>query len=600
MKASWTRKVDEEDSGRDARAPARGRPVRGSAGVPPALLTLVILAFGVFGMQQVNVTWDEAIGDFFWGERYLHFFLHWDTEFLQIHSEPFPEDRRPSLGSSPSRVRPLEHYAVANLLAALTSEIVTRGLGWMDVYDGFHALNLWLTLLFVPLFHRFVRRRSDAWVASAAVLFLYGMPRFVAQYLANIKDYPLTVFWCFAVMAFFVAWERGSERLLLFAGLLVGLALGTKANSLFYPLVPGAVVLVCGVPDAWPSARRFWIRSAQAAVVAVATFFLTWPYLWLSPKTRLLLHFEYVTGRASKTPPEHVASAFDMLLLTTPPFVLVAAALGLGCLVRPLRRRDPRAVLLLACVVAPLVRYLIPSVINFDGVRHFLELFPALAVLAAVGVVETSRRLLGLVGIGSERRTTERRTTAAAGVLAGSLALLASLPGLWQVARTHPFQVCYFNAIAGGYDGARARDVPQAADYWGASYRLGLRWLNENAERDAYLAVPVVEHAVELVEPLRLRDDLRLLDVTRSTRVELRDGAMEEVARRSREAPLYVMFVHREDWSNALMRDCTSRLEPVRRWTLDGAPVLSIYRYRPPGAGQIAQSSSLGGESSQR
>ena len=40
------------------------------------------------------------------------------------------------------------------------------------------------------------------------------------------------------------------------------------------------------------------------------------------------------------------------------------------------------------------------------------------------------------------------------------------------------------------------------------SYRVGLRWLNDNAPGDALLAVPVIEHAVRLVASERLRADV--------------------------------------------------------------------------------------------
>ena len=43
------------------------------------------------------------------------------------------------------------------------------------------------------------------------------------------------------------------------------------------------------------------------------------------------------------------------------------------------------------------------------------------------------------------------------------------------------------------------------------------------------------------------------------------------------------MFVERRDWMNELMVECLTRLEPEVVWSLDGAPVLSIYRYYPAG-----------------
>ena len=55
----------------------------------------------------------------------------------------------------------------------------------------------------------------------------------------------------------------------------------------------------------------------------------------------------------------------------------------------------------------------------------------------------------------------------------------------------------------------------------------------------------------------------------------------KELARRQ---PVYVMFILRRDWTNQLVLDCLERLEPVRTWEVDGAPVLWIYRYTPQDA----------------
>jgi hypothetical protein len=160
------------------------------------------------------------------------------------------------------------------------------------------------------------------------------------------------------------------------------------------------------------------------------------------------------------------------------------------------------------------------------------------------------------------------------------------VPGGWQVLKTHPFQIAYWNVLAGGYSGARAANLPQAGDYWGMSYRLGLRWLNDNAPEGALLAVPVIEHAVRLVASERLRPDIQLLPVTTPFSPRIAPERLTGTRELAQQRPVYVMFVERRDWLNQLMVDCLQTLEPEAVWELEGAPVLSIYRYRwpPPAA----------------
>jgi hypothetical protein len=120
--------------------------------------------------------------------------------------------------------------------------------------------------------------------------------------------------------------------------------------------------------------------------------------------------------------------------------------------------------------------------------------------------------------------------------------------------------------------------MAQAGDYWGASYRLGLDWLDEHAAPGAALAVPLVEHAVRLVAPERLRSDLELLSLPASSTPRARAQALAFLRAEARRRDVYVMFVPREDWMNGLMRHFLSRRRPIRTWDLDGVPVLLMYR----------------------
>jgi hypothetical protein len=207
----------------------------------------------------------------------------------------------------------------------------------------------------------------------------------------------------------------------------------------------------------------------------------------------------------------------------------------------------------------------LPGAVNFDGVRHFLELFPALAILAGWAVGRA---------LGRHRAALSRRRGLVPLVVAALVA-----PSAWAVARIHPHQIAYWNALGGGLEGARSRGEAQAGDYWGMSYRQGIDWLNQHAPPGSVIAVPVIEHAVALVAPLRLRPDLGLAHTTLPVRPELLAGRLERLRALGRERPLFVMFVVREDWSNELIRECRRRLRPEMSLEVEGVPILEIYRF---------------------
>ncbi len=339
----------------------------------PAILIAGLFAAGFPALDQYNVTWDEALGDLFFGERYLSFFTSFDPVFLDFRADPYPEDRRPDLRLSAFRNRPWEHYPVGATLAAASSAVTSHWLGLLDPYDGFHAVNLFLAAILVWVFFRFLAERFGLLAATAAMGLLLTSPRVFSHLMANIKDFPLMVFYTLAVVVFHRAWQSGSARGLLAAGALWGVALGTKANALFLPLVPLGLTALGGLPAAWRSRRvRLLLSLAGAGALGVAVMVAVWPYLWADPFGRLAENLRFVVLRKGTTRPESFAPVIQAILLTTPPAFLALFAAGLVPALRRAWRRQRDALLLLVWIAAVLARYLAPQAVTSDVVRHFL------------------------------------------------------------------------------------------------------------------------------------------------------------------------------------------------------------------------------------
>lgn len=554
---------------------------------PPlaAILLLWIVAFPQ--LDRYGVNWDEALGDLFYGERYVFYLGGFDPQYLDFSADPFPAGRLPDLRPVVD-YPPWASFPVSSMLAVGSSLVLRDVLGWLEPFGSYHAANLLLAALFVWFFYRFLEREFGLLAALCALGLLFGSPRIFAHLMANTKDFPVLVFFSLTLVAFLRAWERGSTAGLLGAGALLGVALGVKPNALFVPPVVFLVVVLGRLPAVWSGRRvRMTLALLGSGLLSIPVFVATWPWLWSSPIAGLKQFLYYIfVMRQDLTRPESVAPVAQAVLLTTPPLLLALAAVGLVPVVRRALRRDRAAILLLAWIAVVLGRYLPPQATNFDGVRHFIELFPPLAAVAAVGALWSIERAAGFL------------PRLATPVARAALVALACLPGAWAVAHSHPFQLAYWNVFAGGPRGAYARGLPQAGDYWALSYPLGLHWLDEHAEPGSFLGVPVAEHSVRMAAPLQLREDIELLALTSPYEVEIDPRRMAQLRELARQRTVYVMFVERRDWANALTRDCLERLEPERVWELDGAPVLSIYRYRsdgisgnsgvnlPPGAGK--------------
>ena len=520
----------------------------------PFILALVLIAIGFSQLNRYGVTWDEALGDYFFGQRYLSYFTSFDARYLDFAHDPYPPGFVPDLRASEFRSRPWEYWPVANTLAAATSRVLSNGLRVLDPFDGFHAFNLFAAAALLIVFFKVLDRCASTAVAVAATLLLFLMPRVVCDLMANIKDFPELVFFSLALLMFFAGYERGSTWLIVASGLIWGLALGTKANAVFLPLIVIAYVAIRRT-----ASRRIWVALALAAIAGVAVMFASWPYLWAAPIDRLLENFHYLSFRSAHANPKSILNPWVALALTTPPAVIVLFLASLPLVLVRAIRRDPLSLFLLLWfgVIAARIS---SGIVNFDGVRHFLEIFPPIATIAAIGVVEFVRRFKPAV--------------------AAALVAIPICATAYATISTHPFETAYWNAFCGGLAGAQARSIPSSCDYWAASYRIGLDWIHHNAPRGSVLIVPIAGHTVKLVAPIRLRPDIRFVSYPRGGGPAAAAMRIRQVSAAASRVPVYVMFVPRPDWSTELDADCMRRLKPERAWSLNRAPVLLIYRYR--------------------
>ena len=210
----------------------------------------------------------------------------------------------------------------------------------------------------------------------------------------------------------------------------------------------------------------------------------------------------------------------------------------------------------------PVARTLLPGAINFDGVRHFLEFMPCLAVLAGLGLDLVLREA-------ARRWAAAWRPVARAGagaLLAG--ALLA--PAAWACADTWPFGNCYWNGFAGGLSGAQRNGWRSSTDYWAASYWQGFDWLSQHAEPDAGVFVTVAWHVADAIAPLRLRPDLQLL-------------SSPDAPKYGYPKVLYVAYVTHKAFYGPATWELEQESVPVHQIDVQGAPILRIHRVDDPG-----------------
>lgn len=311
----------------------------------------------------------------------------------------------------------------------------------------------------------------------ASQLALLLMPQFVGHSQNNMKDQPVAFFFSLAMLGFLLAIRKGSLWRFALAGALGGMAYAVKINGIFVLPVAGLFALPFILRE--PRKIPLWcLRFAVATVAYVATVPLLWPLYRTNTLARFgetlrafrehwynELVFYMGAHWAARDVPWHFP--FVMLGLNTPLVQLTLGLLGLGILIGLLARKrlDEAAPLLLFSVwlFAPITVQLLSKVPRYDGVRHYLYLLPALALLSGTAAVK-------LWGWAAERRLGPLWLRAA--VFASPAVLLAG-----TIIGYHPYQVVFFNALAGGPAGAAKRFE---LDYAGTSLLEASRYMDKN------------------------------------------------------------------------------------------------------------------------
>jgi len=439
----------------------RERPDRPWHYATAVLLILAGIAFAlVFG--DYGITWDEGVQSAY-GELVLDYFASGgrDTRCNEYFNLFY--------------YGPLFESAVASVYRAVG--------GWK--YEIRHAAIGLAALLTLAAVWRFGRLFDLAPVPFFAVLALLMMPRFVGHAFNNSKDIPFACGFAWAMVGIGrLLTRRGwSWSDVLLCGVGIGLALSVRVGAfmLLALLAGGVVVSVLIRQDERRAWRERWIdRTVKlAAIVAVgwSIMVLPWPWAHANPFARPLaalaemscFTFAYTTYFAgelvrSDQLPRYYLPTY--LGIVTPLVVSILAALGCVVALRHgmARSRSPQTIpslLVLLWLVGP-VAYVVATRPNvYDGIRHFLFVLPAIALLCGAGAAW----ILGRLGRRPRR------------VAVGLLLLALAVP-LRDLVSLHPYQSSYFNVLVGGVRKAwRQYDT----DYWASSYREAMQWILREA-----------------------------------------------------------------------------------------------------------------------
>lgn len=510
-----------------------------------------------------------------------------------------------------------EHPVLMKTLFALSYKLFHQKLGWLGLSDAMRLPTMVFSSWLVAMTYGFGRQLFGRAAGLAGALFLLLQPRFFFHAHLTCFDAPIAAMSFAVVYAYWRALE--DKRWAVYTGLLWGLALATKLNAFFLPVLFVMHWLLTG----WRGARlgrgeggRFELTlpSMPWALISMAllgplVFYAHWPRIWYDTVGRVwwymkfhLTHEHYMVdyfGQWLQHPPFPRSYPWVMTLVTVPAVTLVASAVGLGfwltwrgflprlaqwgraliarTLPEPAEDVRGTGLLLAICFMFPIVLISQPTTPIFGGTKHWMPAMPYLSMFAGFGVVASLSLLArwwaqrgaapkaeaGAVdGEPADAPNLEAmfgfsRSAGVKALLGVGIALALLTPAI-EVARNHPFGTSYYNELIGSTRGAADRRMMR--QFWGYASRQALPWLNANAPKGArvYTHNTTSWAFSDMQRDGLARQDLRITGLKGSD---------------------YTLYEHQRAFVYQLVQiwDEYKTRTPVHVVEVDGVPVISVY-----------------------
>ncbi len=448
------------------------------------------------------------------------------------------------------------------------------------------GLVLYITYLFAS-------EVSGRAAGIAAALLQAAIPR--SYFDAHLAGFDAAAALAWVAVAY--AYWRGLKSMgwAMGAGVIWGLALLTKHNSWFLPVVfvvhyvwlaydtlrarPGSHPTLQGrlrvLPIPWP--------FLFMGMFGPAIFVYGWPRLWHDTWARIDWYFTfharhdfYNIEYLHKTyfqPPFPISMPYLLVLATVPFATLVAMMIGVGtkwrAILAPIlpgrlaKVEDDRrtAFFWFFNMNLPIALIAHPKVPHFGGTKHWHPAYPFLCMFAGVGIVFVATRLVEAVRARRHEALGEARfprlAFAAAVLLVGGTVLA---PAAVQTKRSHPHGLSHYTAIVGGPSGGA--DLGLNRGFWGYETGAIVDWLNVHLPKGGRVYANDTFHASW--EQLRLDGRLRPEIEAEWWNTSAVDIAVIEHEQHMDE-------VEHQIW---LAFGTTT---PVHVVALEGAPVLTVY-----------------------
>lgn len=459
------------------------------------LIPFIFFVVSMITLKDYGISWDEPL-HFSRGQAYLNYYLTGSKNYdnLSRKGSYYQQD---GLSAEYFFENDSAHPPTNDIIAALFNYVFHQKLGVMGDIESFHLFNILTStlLVFIICLFAFETIGLIGMVVSGFVMATY--PLFFAESHFNIKDPAETAFIVLTIYLFWKSLKKFDWKILFFAAVSAGLALGIKFNIVFLPFIilPYLIIRYWRKFPKFP--KLYWIILVLSPSIVFFIFYIFWPYLWSDTIHNLVNAVKYYkeigTGVNTYQLRFMVLGGINLfpicwILITTPPLVLLLGIIGIYVSIFKIKTREKTEILWLLLFMVTVTRVSFSEMSIYGGIRQIMEFLPGLALLSGLGFVF----LLNKVNFKVFMKT--------------MLILLLCTFLVYPLFRFHPNENVYFNFLIGGLSGAQDKKIPYWGNSFGNAYLQAVNWVNENVKDGSKIAL--VQGTSPNIPKIWLRDDL--------------------------------------------------------------------------------------------
>jgi len=274
-------------------------------------LFLSVVILGTIVSPRIGTSWDEP-DNIHAGGIYAKFFTKGLDPAILIDRNATASvwfDKIFTQEPSLSRYPPVPIF-VGVVVVRLWEAIKQTPATAIEIITAFHIASSVFMGIFVASLYALIRKISIPVRSAVAASILAGMhPTILGYGMSNIKDSALLSLFTLSLMLLVSSTKTGKRRYFVAGAVVWGLAMATKINAIYVPVIWLGWKFMYDVLNEMVEAKGLGKKMQEVGIrivrmvgsaallgsIGLVVMIMAWPYLWFDPVTRILEVLRYFT-----------------------------------------------------------------------------------------------------------------------------------------------------------------------------------------------------------------------------------------------------------------------------------------------------------------